>query len=190
MYQSLNLEALAKSNIRGNTWHGVAQNRGQANKLCLMISPRFVLALLRLMAEKRGGGTCCLGKGELRGREQWGSTRNVVAAVGPESEKRWDRDGSHSRNCGSSQGWEGSGQECGVFGDSERQHGKMKQRIASMKFHPKWLGIIILLDRLFCFWGKMFPSLWIMYFGTSLKFNVYSFWISKISILTPITINI
>lgn len=76
------------SKIRGNTWHGVAQNRGQANKLCLMISPRFVLALLRLMAEKRGGGTRCLGKGELRGREQWGSTRNVVAAAGPESEKR------------------------------------------------------------------------------------------------------
>lgn len=100
------------------------------------------------MAEKAGGGTPCIGKGQMRGREQWGATRNAVAAAwgGHESEKRRDRDSRRPRSCGSYWGWESSGQEFGVFGSSERQHGKKKQKAASMKAHPKRLGIIILLD--------------------------------------------
>jgi len=62
------------SSIRGNTWHGVAQNRTQADRWCLIISLSFVLAL-------GGGGDTLPREGRDEGREQQGSTRYLVAAV-------------------------------------------------------------------------------------------------------------
>lgn len=124
------------------------------------------------------------------GREQWGRSRDPQEML-QQCDKKLKVSRSDAVTATTEELWQWrQQQESGIYGGNGRQHSKEKHKAVSIRVHPTWLRIIILLDRLFYFWEKTFPSRYIMYFRTSLKFNVYSFWISKIIILTPITINI